>query len=140
MLPDHLRPSDGLLQLHESLLVLVPLHQHSGHLHSGEALPLCCRHITLQAGDQSLLKDNRYLQQVKYLDILRCSDLYTNATSRNNKRQGLTSSSLSFLTFCLASSSSARTLRQSNKVHTQSVTTVKMQTLDWWAIHLYIVF
>lgn len=126
MLPDHLRPSDGLLQLHESLLVLVPLHQHSGHLHSGEALPLCCRHITLQAGDRSLLKE------VKYLDSLRCSDLYTNATSRNNKHQGLTSSSLSILTFCLASSSSARTLRQ--------ITTVKMQTLDWWAIHLYIVF
>ena len=37
---DHLSPPDGLLELHEALLVLVPLHQHPGHLHPGEPLPL----------------------------------------------------------------------------------------------------
>ena len=46
--PDHLCPSDSFLQLHQPLLILVPLHQDSGHLHPGEALPLGCRHVTLQ--------------------------------------------------------------------------------------------
>lgn len=48
LLPDHLCPFNGLLQLHQPLLVLVPLHQDSGHLHPGKAFPLCCGDITLQ--------------------------------------------------------------------------------------------
>ena len=43
----HLRPPDGLLELHEALLVLVPLHQHPGHLHPGEPLPLGHRDLLL---------------------------------------------------------------------------------------------
>ena len=45
--PDHLCPPHSFLQLHQPLFVLVPFHQHSGHLHPGEALPLGCGHITL---------------------------------------------------------------------------------------------
>lgn len=45
--PDHLCPPHSFLQLHQSLFVLVPFHQHSGHFHSGEALPLGCRYVTL---------------------------------------------------------------------------------------------
>lgn len=47
-LPDHLCPPYGLLQLHQSLFVLVPFHQHPGHFHSGETLPLGSRYITLR--------------------------------------------------------------------------------------------
>lgn len=46
--PQHLRPAHRLLQLHEALLVLVPLHQHSRHLHSREPLPLRHRNIVLR--------------------------------------------------------------------------------------------
>lgn len=45
--PDHLRPPHSLLQLHQPLFVLVAFHQHSGHLHPGEALPLGCRQVAL---------------------------------------------------------------------------------------------
>lgn len=46
--PDHLRPPHSFLQLHQSLLILVPLHQHSGHFHPGEAFSLCRRHVALR--------------------------------------------------------------------------------------------
>lgn len=38
--PDHLGPPNGLLQLHQPLLVLVPLHEHTGHLYPREAAAL----------------------------------------------------------------------------------------------------
>ena len=44
---DHLSPPHSLLQLHEPLFVLVPLHQHSRHLYPGEPLPLSHRHLLL---------------------------------------------------------------------------------------------
>ena len=50
MLPgcaDHLGPPDGLLQLHQTLLILVTLHQHPCHLHTRESFPLCHRNILL---------------------------------------------------------------------------------------------
>lgn len=49
-LPDHFCPPDGLLQLHQSLFVLIPLHQHSGHLYPGEPTPLCHCHVTILHG------------------------------------------------------------------------------------------
>lgn len=49
VLPNHLCPFDGLLELHQPLLVLVPFHQDSGHLHPGETLPLGCRNVALSA-------------------------------------------------------------------------------------------
>jgi len=36
----HLWPPDGLLQLHELLLILVALHEHSGHLYTCETFSL----------------------------------------------------------------------------------------------------
>lgn len=39
--PDHLRPSDGFLQLHQTFLVLVALHKDSCHFNPRESLPLC---------------------------------------------------------------------------------------------------
>lgn len=47
LLPNHLCPLNGLLQLHQSLLILIPLHKNSSHLHPGKALPLCCGHVSL---------------------------------------------------------------------------------------------
>lgn len=44
---DHLCPAHCLLELHEAFLVLVPLHQHSGHFYSGEPLALGHRNILL---------------------------------------------------------------------------------------------
>ena len=38
--PDHLCPAYSLLQLHQSFLILVPLHKHTSHLNACKPLPL----------------------------------------------------------------------------------------------------
>lgn len=94
ILPDHLCPSDGFLQLHQPLFILVPLHQDSGHLHSGETFPLGCGHVALQAQRNHETKPRARFNSFHDFD-----------------EQMLTSSSFSVLTFCLASSSLALTLK-----------------------------
>lgn len=49
-LPDHFCPPDGLLKLHQPLFVLIPLHQHTGHLHPGEPPPLRHCHVAILHG------------------------------------------------------------------------------------------
>lgn len=46
--PNHLGPPHGLLELHQPLLVLVALHEHTGHLHPREATTLCHGDLVLQ--------------------------------------------------------------------------------------------
>lgn len=48
--PDHLGPPHSLLELHQPLLVLVALHEHTGHLHPREAAALCYGDLVLQGG------------------------------------------------------------------------------------------
>jgi len=45
--PQHLGPPHGLLQLHQTLLVLVAFQQHASHLGASEPLPLSRRHVVL---------------------------------------------------------------------------------------------
>lgn len=57
--PDHFCPPDSLLQLHQPLLVLVPLHKHPSHLHPGEPPPLSQRHVAVLRQGLGLARGRR---------------------------------------------------------------------------------
>lgn len=45
--PNHLCPSNSFLKLHQSLFILVSLHENTGHFYSSKPFPLGCGNITL---------------------------------------------------------------------------------------------
>lgn len=122
-LPDHFCPPDGLLQLHQPLFVLIPLHQHSGHLHPGEPPPLRHCHVTVLHGrwkleeSSDILIWNRTFKRWKFTLL---PFLHTNWTSATPQQQrvSLTSSPPSSLESRDAPRASALNLQpRSKKTH-----------------------